>query len=346
MSSIHKAFESSLQETLHFYSLDESVLQTDTSTIFDTASSLMKDYDIHPYFLRHPERNLFTLAIAQKWNNKANMHEKNALLDTFKLVATGLTENQTYGTYSGYVKKLSLKNAPSGTMYDPQAYLNNTFGSYHEFLKNFIAENYDEEETQKAKSIIADWSPSSPLSHVRSVLGITQETEKKFETIIVSKTYEELMHGKVGYAACFTTTLGKPTIILGKNYECGMLEHEYAHSQSTGVWRWYQLLLFRGITEALTESCTSQPVTYASQRKVLNLLITQHPYLETLAYSSYTGSEESRQKLFTEIIRLYGLDGFLTFARLAPVDNPHMSGKVGSSIFIKPQKALEFFRQN
>jgi hypothetical protein len=344
MRSIQKDFIASVEKTLQFYSLDTTSIDTDLSPLFKTAQTLIDSYDIHPLFFRHPERSLFTLAISHKWNAKSNLHEKNALLNTFKLVATGLTPEQKYGTYSGYVKKLSIRNAPSGTMYDPQAYLNNTFGNYHQFLKQYLKDNYDERETARTQELIADWSPSSPLHYVRKTLRIAKEHERPFDVIVVSKTYQELMNGRVGYAALYTTTLGKPTLVLGKNYEKGMLEHEYAHSQSTGIWRWYQLLLFRGITEGLTESCTSTPTTYISQRKVLNLLIKKHPHLKKILYDSYKGDESTRQKLFSEIIKLYGLEGFLTLARVAPVDNPHMSGKVGASIFIKPQKAFEFFQ--
>lgn len=283
------------------------------------------------------------MSLAHKWNSKINFREKHSLLNTLKLVATGMQENQKYGTYSGYVKKLSLKNTPSGTMYDPEAYMNNTHTEYHSYLKKFITENTDIALTNKTKSKVNEWGENSVLHHVRTFLGITQNIELPFDIIVVKQSYEELMHGKVGFAAFYTTAPGKPTIVLGSNYEKGMIEHEYAHSQSKGMWRWYQLLLFRGVTEALTESCTTSPTSYAKQRKVIDLIFTKHPEWKKIFYSAYIGNEFARQDLFTQILYKYGFDGFLTLARMAPVDNPSMSGSVGTSIFIKPQKAFDFF---
>lgn len=312
------------------------------SLLLPVVSELLDDYQIDPLFFNHPERNLFLLAIASQWIKKSNMYEKNALLNTLKLVATGVDTSHHYTSLSGYVRKLSLNKSEAGLLYDPQAYTN-THCSYHCSLKTFLENNYDKEQTQRVQMLVEDWSDHSLLHHVRSFLGVTEKTEKKFQIIVLKQTYQELTHGAIGYAACYTTALGVPTIVLASNFETGMLEHEYAHSQSKGVWRWYQLLLFRGITEALTESCVSVPTSYKLQREVLTHFLKKNPELQETIYEAYKGNEHARHEIFSHIIHKYGFEGFLHFARLAPVDNPRMSGNIGSSIFIKPDRVMSIF---
>lgn len=107
-----------------------------------------------------------------------------------------------------------------------------------------------------------------------------------------------------------------------------------------GLSCWYQRLLFSGVNEALTERATSNPTTYSEQRKFLDSFLKDHPEYEEVMYKAYVGDEESRSKLFSLIVNDYGLTGFLTFARVAPLDNPKMSGYIGKSIYIRPDVSL------
>lgn len=333
MISPHKESSDYLSNALTYYDLTKRI---DHSLISHTVR-LLKDFDMHPYFYRHPERSLFALAVAKQWNHRSTYKEKYALESVLKLVSTGLDEKNRYTTYSGYVKKLSLNKAVSGTLYDPEAYLHSPYSAYHTDLKSYVLNNTNEVLSNKLEHELH--SSTSPLfTSVRKRLKITNHTEKHVRIRIVNHTYAELTQQYVGFAAFYTTTLGEPTLVLGKDFTPGMLQHEYAHSQSVGMWRWYQLLLFRGITEAITESLIDNPSVYVKQREVYNNIISAHPKLKRLFLKAYMGDEEARRKLFTAIIVHYGLSGFLSLARLAPVDNPLMTGKVGSYVFIKPQR--------
>lgn len=322
-----------LHNAISYYDLTDSV---DPSLVKHTAR-LLTDFDMHPFFFRHPERSLFALAIAQKWNSRTTYKEKYGLESVLKLVSTGLDENNLYTTYSGYVKKLSLTKAVSGTLYDPEAYLHSPYGKYHMDLKEYVLHNTDLAASDRAEQELDRWD-STVFTGVRKRLHLSKQSEKPVRIRIVNHTYTQLTQQYVGFAAFYTTTLGEPTLVLGNDYTPGMLQHEYAHSQSTGMWRWYQLLLFRGITEAITESLIDEPSVYIKQREVYNAIISSHPHLQNQFIEAYKGKEEARRKLFTSIITHYGLSGFLTLARLAPVDNPLMTGKVGSYIFLKPHK--------
>lgn len=333
MIPLHKESSDYLTDALTYYDLSDHV---DPTLIAHTVR-LLTDFDMHPYFYRHPERSLFALAVAERWNHRSTYKEKYALESVLKLVSTGLDEKNRYTTYSGYVKKLSLNKAVSGTLYDPEAYLHSPYSAYHTDLKSYVLNNTNEVLSNQIEHELH--SPASPLfASVRRRLTITKHTEKPVRIRIVNHTYAELTQHYVGFAAFYTTTLGEPTLVLGKDFTPGMLQHEYAHSQSTGMWRWYQLLLFRGITEAITESLIDDPSVYVKQRDVYNDIISTHPKLKKLFLGAYMGNEEARRNLFAMIIVHYGLSGFLSLARLAPVDNPLMTGKVGSYVFIKPQR--------
>lgn len=104
-------------------------------------------------------------------------------------------------------------------------------------------------------------------------------------------------------------------------------------------------MLFRGVNEALTERATSNPTTYPEQRKFLDSLIEDHSEYEKIIYKAYVGDEEARSKLFSLIVNDYGLTKFLSFARVAPIDNPKMSGYIGESVYIKPDVALSVLRE-
>ncbi len=110
--------------------------------------------------------------------------------------------------------------------------------------------------------------------------------------------------------------------------------------------KFYQFLLFRGINEALTEGSKPNPSTYPDQRRFLNLFLEENPSYEELFYRAYVGDENARIKIFSMIVNDYGLEKFLLLARVAPIDNPKMSGGIGQSIYIEPDLALSQMKSN
>lgn len=189
---------------------------------------------------------------------------------------------------------------------------------------------------------MSDWNEGSKLDHVRKRLGVSsKENERPYKVAVLNKTASE-MADELGYTSFYISREDEFIIVFNRDYhQPDSIEHEYAHSQSDGMSNWYQRLLFRGVNEALTESSTSTPQSYRAQREFLNQLLHDHPEYEDTLYEAYVGNEESRTKIFSEIIKDYGVEGFLTFARVAPIDNPKMSGNIGKSIYIDPNQALK-----
>lgn len=334
-------YETGIRSAIETYSIGDSAFSNPKEQVIQGAVRLLGGYEIDPLFTSIPERNLFALAISDAWLSTSSIKEKKALLDILKLVAIGIKEDQQYGTYSKKVRVLSSHGVHRGVQFDPEATEANSHSEYIRMLTKYIEENTDDEQTEEVSAILSDWSDESKLSHVRRKLGIADsESERSFNIIVLNKSAQQ-MYDDVGYTSLYISRTGEFTVVFNRDHrQADSLEHEYAHSQSDGLNRWYQRLLFRGVNEALTEGSTSHPSTYPDQRQFLNSFLEDHPEYEEIMYKTYVGDEEARSKLFSLIVNDYDLTKFLTFARVAPMDNPKMSGYIGESIYIKPDVSL------
>lgn len=339
-------YRHALEFAIDVYSINTNSFRNDKKTVIDGAIRLLKGYDIDPHFLIEPERNLFALAVSDAWLSENSIRGKKALIDILKLVATGEKEDARYGSLSGRVRLLSEHGFPRGTMFDPDASSNNQYSEYMSSLLKYVEDNTEPNATIKVTEILSDWSHNSKLDRVRKKLSIhSKEDEAPFRVVVLNKTAQE-MDEDTGYTSFYISRSQEFMIVFNCNYqEFNSLEHEYAHSQSSGLSRWYQLLLFRGISEALTEGSKDNPHTYPLQREFLNKLFKEHPEYEDVLYKAYVGDEEARTQIFSAIIEDYGLEGFLVFARVAPIDNPKMSGGIGKSIYLEPNQAIETLKQ-
>lgn len=341
-------YEAGIRSAIETYSIKDSAFSNPKEEVIQGAVRLLSGYEVDPLFTSIPERNLFALAISDAWLSTSSIKEKKALLDILKLVATGIKENQQFGTYSNKVKVLSEHGIPRGTEFNPEFSIQNTYSEYVDMLIRYIQDNVNDMLTKEVSAILEDWSDNSKLGHVRKKLGITdRKSERPFNVVVLNKTAQQ-MYDEVGYTSLYVyiSSADNLTIVFNSNYkEADSLEHEYAHSQSVGLHRWYRQLLFRGVNEALTERATSNPTTYPEQRKFLDSFINDHPEYEELMYKAYVGDEEARSKLFSLIVNDYDLTKFLIFARVAPIDNPKLSGYIGESIYIKPDVALSVLRK-
>jgi len=334
-------YEAGIQSAIETYSIGDLAFSNPKEQVIQGAVRLLSGYEVDPLFTSIPERNLFALAISDAWLSTSSIKEKKALLDILKLVATGIKKDQEYGTYSNRVRVLSSHGFSRGAQFDPEATESNSHSEYIGMLTKYIEDYTDDEQTEEVSTILSNWDDGSKLSHVRQKLGIADsESERSFNIVVLSKSAQQ-MDEDVGYTSLYISRANEFTVVFNRDYRLAdSLEHEYAHSQSDGLSRWYQGLLFRGVNEALTEGSTSHPSTYPDQRQFLNSFLEDHPEYEEVMYKAYVGDEESRSKLFSLIVNDYNLTKFLTFARVAPIDNPKMSGYIGESIYIRPAVSL------
>lgn len=352
-------YENGVRSVVETYSIPDNAFRHGKEEIIGGAVRLLSGYDVDPLFLDEPERNLFALAISDAWLSTESITEKKRLLDILKLVSTGIKEDKSFASLSGKVRVLSEHGSARGTMFDPefttrnsqdkvqgQRQAGNSHSEYISLVQQYIEENKDDEQTRRVKDILTDWGEKSKMSKVREKLKVSKDREKSFNVFVLNKKAQQ-MYDDLGYTSLYISSDTSFTIVFNHDWEqADSLEHEYAHSQSDGLNRWYQHLLFRGMNEALTENATSSPKTYPVQREVLQQILNVHPEYESLMYDAYIDGKEARRVLFSKLIDDYGLDGFLVFARVAPIDNPKMSGEIGQAVFIEPQNATEFFVKN
>lgn len=337
-------YEKGLNEAVRLYEIPDSAFRHNRDKVIKAAVRLLSGYDMDPIFLEESERGLFALAISDSWLSTDSAAEKKNLLNILKLVATGKKRDENYGTLSGRVRVLSEHGLLRGTMFDPYSAKGNTHSEFVSFLQTYIRENTDHEDTDRIMRTLSDWDDSSKLGHVRKKLGIiSREKERTFKVLVLNKTAQQ-MKDEVGYRSLFMGSQDGVTIVYNRDYrETDPLEHEYAHTQSDGLAMGYQRLLFRGVSEALTENSTSNPKTYPAQREVLKQIFSMDPEYESEMYRAYVGDSAARKILFKRIVKDCGLEGFLVLARINPGDNPKMSGSIGQSIYIEPQSAADFF---
>ena len=352
-------YEGGVRGAIDTYSIQDRSFRNGKEETIQGAVRLLSGYDVDPLFLEVPERNLFALAVSDAWLSTNSITEKKKLLDILKLVSTGVTEDNRFSTLSGRVRVMSEHGIARGTMFDPeyatrnpqdkiqvQKQAGNTHSEYFFLLQKYIEENKDETQTEKVRSLLTDWGEDAKMTAVRKKLKVTREKERPFTVLVLNKNAQQMLDD-VGYISLYISSDTSFTLVFNHDWEqVDSLEHEYAHSQSDGLNRWYQHLLFRGINEALTENATSIPKTYPIQRDVLNQILNIHPEYEHLMYEAYIGDNESRRLLFAKLIEDYGLEGFLVLARAAPIDNPKMSGEIGQAVYIEPKEAANLFIKN
>lgn len=347
-------FREGLELAIKQYSIDDKAFCHPKEKVIDGAIRLLTAYEVNPSFTSDPERSLFALAITDTWFwdtkkprlaghyfGQRSAKEKKALLNILKLVATE-TDGEETKTLSNKVGTLSAHGRSTGKEFDPEN-SSNKHSEHVQSIFQYILDNADEQKTLNFTESRNDWSETGELMHVRKMLRIqSAENENPFEVVVLNRTSMELAKD-LGYLA-FTVGNNQdvPMIVVGNDYEeFNILEHEYAHTQSRGLTKFYQHLLFRGITEAITEASTSNPTNYDWPRHFLNLMIEKNPEYADLFYQAYIGDENSRTQLFSLIISEYGLHKFLSFARMSTGDKMERFGDIGSSILLHPFHVIE-----
>ncbi len=311
-------FEQKLNRAIDYYEINSAFIN-DKNTVIKIAIRFLKKYDVDTKFAEEPERNLFLLAIVDAWISTSSLKEKKSLLCIFKLVVTGLNEQKQFSSFSQRIRTFSQQKRALGEKFDPQAKQNNHHTLFIDRLIEYISDsvsNIDEIKTRKAHQILTNWSESSLLQKVRKTLGIESPEKEYPVSIKILKITSQEMTEQLGDSALFLTYSGNRYIILANDYQTRSLEHEYTHSQSTGIASGYKGLLFLGLNEALTENAISSPTNYTLDRNFLIKLLQIHPEYEDLLYKAYRGNKDARKKIFSLLVNDYGLVGFLNLARM------------------------------
>jgi hypothetical protein len=332
-----KPFQRDILAAEKTYAIGIANYSNPRNEVHEVARGMLGSYRIQKSFANHPERMLFTLALADSWLEEGSFTERKAFLDIFKLVATGVVEEDKYTTLSEKVRVWGESPNLRAGMFIPDASKGNKFSEFVDKVLDFAKKHEDKQLSEYSRGVVADWSQGSFLHDVRTKLGLIKEKETKAEIVVLRKDSYE-MERALGYSSLYFTNFDTGLRRIYLSNDLVSFEHEYAHTQSKGLNRWYMVQLFRGLNEAVTEHAVKDPTSYVSQRIFLRKFLAKDPSFKGLVYSAYMGGDQERVKLFKEIIKGWGLTGFIKFARMSPIDNPHMSG-TGKNIFLDPFRA-------
>lgn len=318
-------YRNALLSTIMHYSVPNNALHHPTNNVIEGALRLLTGYDIQPDFVTDNERNLFVLAIADTWLTNKSLSEKKALLDILKLIATESNNEGHVVSYSDKVVRLSSHGSYRGIDFDPSVEQN----SPEEFMSkilNYIHDNEDKDKTNEFSLKVSDWKEQSILYHVRKKIGLSKTEEYPVKIVVLKKPGKEI-HQDFGVNNFTYETESEALIVLCSDNRLGDLEHEYAHSQSTGISVDFQDILFRGINEGLTELTVTNPLLYAPQRAFLSRLFRIKPTYKTMLYKMYMGNQEARKEFFHRLINDFDIGKLLVIARISPKVEPsdHMS---------------------
>lgn len=308
-NSSSQLFERALQNALDIYWVSDDAFTSDPRRVLRWATTLLSTTpDADPGLIDSPERALLTLAVANEWLHPDTLDgDKKGLYTMFKLLA---------------VRPIISTRAVSRDLMSYSTYeYKNRFK--HEPLTKTVSEEAD------------SWGSGTPLHNVRTTLGITPETEKPYEIVVVDKSGRDIDREMIGWAFCDRSGVGS-TIFLPRRWDeiPSGLQHEYAHSQSPGMYVGLGALLFRGIDEAITEDLTDDPSSYNEQRWILNRLTANIPQFWPFLINAYLDHGIARRPMITRLVAHYGLDGLLAVARLNAIANPEKVTELERKVYL------------
>ncbi|MEO6508321.1 MAG: hypothetical protein ABIO02_00040 [Patescibacteria group bacterium] len=333
------SFESALKDTIGALEIPSSAFNTRVSDVVWTATELLEEHQMLPEFAHSYERLLFALAIGNEWH-AASFPERIDLENVLKLAA--VDESETY-SYSIKVSELAGAGYDSGLYFDPES-VNAGIVSWDKNRVSSVNEYADLNQDKIASLRLQQRLKYEKrlLQSVKDKLHIIEETEWPYEIQVLNKSCRQINEDIGGAAWCLLNP-GKSTMILGRDFRLGHLQHEYAHTQSLdGVMSGYQGMLFTGLNEGITESKIASPYTYEFQR-YLYRYITNNSKGKELVNKAYRDSSY-KLDLYSYLVQKFGLRGYLAIARVG--DNDSHGIDLENSIYLTPEKVLDRLFKN
>lgn len=327
-------------------------------------------------FFGHKDKVLLALAVVDEWLcEETTLEDKKNLLQCFKTIMLSEIYDKTYGRYTydtfsphifrmGYSSRKGLselaypyspiewksKPIPTITVENDTYILEGVHPDNISFqLSRYISMFRHPEASEILNNIARRWGSGTVLGHVRTQLNMSQENELPFVITVVNRSLQQFakdLRASGGFFIQHTIDGEVRHILLNAAPTKLLLEHEYVHAQinSSNIIG-SDHLSFVGLQEALTENVISEPVTYAPQRAVLNAVFNFDSNYRALMHNAYLGDTFERETLYTTLIKDFGLQGFLTLARLSPYSFSNPNDKYSSyePFYINPTFVLKFF---
>jgi len=267
-------------------------------------------------------RPFLLLGLADKWLSAEDLETQRYIFDYIKIITSNdFLPGNVSRTFSGRQEKMATLGHRQayefvGRIFPEESSNNAEWTQKHEFVTN--PKNQDVERTESLKRRLDFSNPDSPLKNIREKLGITSETEKKFD-IVVLDLDEEQMQKKFNYSIAFTVN---GVLCLPNDFEDNLLEHEYIHTQQLKFKFGGSLILGNSLGEAFTEYQTQRPKNYAANREVLEMILSKAPDLEeALRLYGRSPSVRHLDAIVFRLISVVGLDLTLDVLAMSPSGN-------------------------
>lgn len=296
---------------------NELVLGDSQEKIIEAAAEMLVHHEIKTEFLNNKENLLLLLALAEEWLNCKSLRERISVLQLLKVLAIRNTPNGNETT-SLRVKRLSeLKYKRIGEDYDPQSAVSEKINAEVFAIYKEMMAHIDGDLTFEAHEWLSTEKSKFKLSSFKKELGITAD-DKPFKIVVIKKTVREMMQIWGSSGVIFTGVDLEPVLVVGNDhgeFDKNIVEHEWNHSQ--GEWlSGYRNLLFKGFNEAITESLTRLPNSYADERTIFEEILKRIPGIKADIIKGYLGDHQAREDADLQIVKTYGLKGLLLLARM------------------------------
>ncbi|HEX8966116.1 MAG TPA: hypothetical protein VF820_06825 [Patescibacteria group bacterium] len=326
-----KAYEDGLYEAIQRYEIPPTAYfdyqeYAPNEQVIGTTIALLDRLQIPPQLLQRPEAALFALAVGNAWliahteyirtghtTQNELLAEEQSLISILQAISTGIKDTTlpVIGEPAGPSQSLFVQPPPSQRIRIQE----DQVMSIQACIDAFTDTSRSLEWEHKAK----DRGPYGLVHH--QYLFLLGQDISQFQIRSLRIRGEELATRTNGGFAWFTVDRsGLPTIVLPNDADNSTAQHELGHlffpRLSTGNPR----LLFAAIDEAWVEYTVDHPAAYTEQRNVLKILLEDPQVALSLATFYRTGLPEHRERFFSNIVKKFGLQGFLQIARMNTLD--------------------------
>jgi hypothetical protein len=286
----------------------------------EIAIQIATDLELDKEYFNDCRRNAVLLGVAAEWERAGDFRKKKELLSTVHAAAEDSAKGAFLGAKVRRIKSRLSSMHKNGGLAEEVSMESKTST---QMLRSEMYLFVDKDETKEA-AVAMGWDPSSPFSGVRERLGIDQGSEKLASIYVLRLSGDEMArrYGLRGVAFGDVGPSGKvehTNILLPSDCPRGVMQHEYAHSQSGGLAFGKGFKLFMGLEEAVTESLvdTGEMRGYGRQRAVCTSaerVVTGFSQYVRQAYK--TGDGEDITALLQSAISGVGLRGALALIRM------------------------------
>lgn len=349
-----------VERELNYLKIDVSKFSHPLPQLVQKLIHFLGKYEIKFFSFSSPKRNLRALCLMDLWltalesKDKVSLEKLKKITHHFKFISIDENDNSQLGKK---IVEQSQKGSNIAQLFDPNTKNPDNYRNLVDStVQSILANNIDQEKTKFVNDNLESLIPDLQNLIDKSGLSI-QKNGLSFEAKILNLSVQELANYEIGknmrlgWSAFAHFSKGQKTVICFCYDDLSFanrFEHETTHSFSKnggqGIMDGYLFIMGRGMNEALTESQTLEPTSYAYPRYILEKIFEKNPKLQEIAHKVYFGKAD-RKELMTEIFSTYGSEGVIKFEFMASILQ-EIKDDLGNKILYDFSETLDFFAKN